>query len=67
MSEKPQNPNKAVPGATYEVTPMGSLGLLAIGDVGLRAWREAREKAGWKPGQSRPDVGPEDNSKEETE
>jgi len=39
----------------YEVTPVGSLGLLALGDVGLKAWREARDKAGWKPGQGRPD------------
>jgi hypothetical protein len=29
---------------SYTVTPQGSLGLLALGDVGVRLWREAREK-----------------------
>lgn len=29
---------------SYTVTPQGSLGLLALGDVGIRLWREAREK-----------------------
>ncbi|WP_156115592.1 hypothetical protein [Psychroserpens sp. Hel_I_66] len=32
----------------FEITEKGSLGLLALGDIGLRAWRkfkkEAREK-----------------------
>ena len=32
----------------YEVTPLGSLGLLALGDVGLQAWRKARAEAGEK-------------------
>jgi len=35
----------------YTVPPAGSLGLLALGDVGLKAWREAREKAGWSKDQ----------------
>ena len=32
-------------GAPYEVTPEGSLGLLALGDVGLAVWRQVRQKA----------------------
>ena len=32
-------------GDKYEVTPLGSLGLLALGDVGIKLWREARKKA----------------------
>jgi hypothetical protein len=32
-------------GEAYEVSPLGSLGLLALGDLGLNAWRESREKA----------------------
>ncbi len=28
-----------------EITEKGSLGLLALGDVGLRAWREVKKKA----------------------
>ena len=27
-----------------EITPQGSLGLLALGSVGLRKWREVRDK-----------------------
>jgi len=29
----------------FEVTEKGSLGLLAIGDLGLRAWRKVRKEA----------------------
>jgi hypothetical protein len=25
----------------YEITPQGSLGILALGDVGIRKWRAA--------------------------
>ncbi len=32
-------------GDTYEVTPEGSLGLLALGYQGLLKWREAKENA----------------------
>lgn len=32
------------PGDEYVVSAMGSLGLLALGDVGLKAWREKREE-----------------------
>lgn len=38
-------PVKLQPGEKYEVTPLGSLGLLALGDVGITLWREARRKA----------------------
>ncbi|MEO8069174.1 MAG: hypothetical protein ABI599_15860 [Flavobacteriales bacterium] len=31
-------------GVPYEVTPEGSLGLLALGYKGLMAWRAARRK-----------------------
>jgi hypothetical protein len=27
---------------TYKITPAGSLGLLALGDIGLRAWRKVK-------------------------
>ncbi|GAA4270669.1 hypothetical protein [Hyunsoonleella aestuarii] len=30
----------------YTITKKGSLGLLAYGDVGLRAWRKIRDKLG---------------------
>ncbi|GER60670.1 hypothetical protein [Patiriisocius marinus] len=33
-----------LPGKKVEITKDGSLGLLALGDVGLRAWREVRNK-----------------------
>ncbi len=36
-------------GQPYEVPPGGALGLLAIGWVGLRLWRENREEGGWAP------------------
>ncbi len=29
----------------YTVTPQGSLGLLALGDVGIKLWREAVVKS----------------------
>lgn len=32
-------------GKDYEINPEGSLGLLALGAIGLKAWREARQKA----------------------
>lgn len=28
----------------YDITPQGSLGLLALGDVGLREWRKAKNE-----------------------
>jgi hypothetical protein len=29
----------------YTITPQGSLGLLALGDIGIQEWRKAREKS----------------------
>lgn len=37
------NQEKDIP-KTYEVTAEGSLGLLAMGAVGIRAWRKKREE-----------------------
>ena len=38
LSPKPE----PQPGDVYEIPPEGSLGLLALGAVGLKAWREVR-------------------------
>jgi hypothetical protein len=40
MSKIKQNTNPA-----YKITVDGSLGLLALGDLGFRAWREIKNKA----------------------
>ncbi|MFT6500721.1 MAG: hypothetical protein ACJASQ_000830 [Crocinitomicaceae bacterium] len=45
MTEKKQSKNKV----TYEIPKEGSLGLLAYGDKGLRAWRKVRDKKNEKP------------------
>lgn len=37
---------KASDGIPYNVTAEGSIGMLALGAVGLKAWRIARIKAG---------------------
>ncbi|TVZ58782.1 hypothetical protein NA63_1290 [Flavobacteriaceae bacterium MAR_2010_105] len=29
----------------FQITPKGSLGLLALGDVGLRAWRKVKQES----------------------
>lgn len=29
----------------YKITEKGSLGLLALGDIGLRTWREVKKEA----------------------
>lgn len=44
--ENPANEQKApsVP-KNYEITVEGSLGLLALGAAGIRAWRKKREEA----------------------
>lgn len=31
-------------GKEFEVPPSGSLGLLALGNVGIRAWKKARKE-----------------------
>ena len=33
----------------YSITAEGSLGLLALGDLGLQKWREQRKKEGKDP------------------
>jgi len=35
--------NKNSEKALFEITPKGSLGLLAFGDIGLRAWRKVKQ------------------------
>jgi len=35
---------------TYKITEKGSLGLLALGDIGLRAWRKVKNEAQLKRG-----------------
>lgn len=41
MKEKQTKDN----GVAYDIPVKGSLGLLALGDRGLRAWREVKEEA----------------------
>ena len=41
-SQENKNPEKKE--FTYEVTAEGSLGLLALGAVGIRAWRKKRDE-----------------------
>lgn len=31
-----------------DIPPEGSLGLLALGDIGLKVWREARQRTGYE-------------------
>jgi hypothetical protein len=31
-------------GKNYKIPPGGTLGLLALGNIGVRAWKESREK-----------------------
>ena len=33
----------------YKIPPQGSLGLLALGDIGIKLWREKRKEAGKDP------------------
>lgn len=35
-------------GKEMDVPPEGSLGLLALGDIGLKVWREARLRTGYE-------------------
>lgn len=48
MSEEQKKNNDGKPGQNlpknYEVTAQGSLGLLALGAVGIKAWRKKREE-----------------------
>jgi len=46
-----EEPLKVIDRATgkeLEIPPEGSLGLLALGDVALKAWREVRIKSGYE-------------------
>lgn len=43
-SEKKDIPGPSTDNIQYEVTPEGSLGLLALGHIGLRLWREKRKE-----------------------
>lgn len=38
-----KNENKTKQNSQFIITPQGSLGLLAYGDIGLRAWRKVKE------------------------
>ena len=50
MAEKPIRESKSVniQGKEFIIPVEGSLGLLALGAIGLKAWRRAREKASKK-------------------
>ncbi|MFD2551964.1 hypothetical protein ACFSQP_09060 [Bizionia sediminis] len=37
--------NQAIKDKPVKITPAGSLGLLALGDIGLRAWREVKKES----------------------
>jgi hypothetical protein len=41
MTSKSIKPNKTI---EFAITEEGSLGLLAYGDIGLRAWRKVKKK-----------------------
>jgi hypothetical protein len=54
MSEQKQPKDQIIPppprpGDVYVIPPEGSLGLLALGAVGLKAWREKRDAVGFWP------------------
>lgn len=41
---KNKNPKKITyQGKQYNIPPGGSLGLLALGNIGVRAWKESRD------------------------
>ena len=44
MKNKPKT--KAI---SYKITPQGSLGVLALGDVGVTAWRKSKQQNEEKP------------------
>lgn len=45
MSEEQNTENMPQPGDVYDVPVEGSLGLLALGSVGLKAWRQKKREA----------------------
>ena len=52
-------------GHPYDVTAEGSLGLLALGDVGLMAWRQKRREASNVAEKGRPHRGENDLTRKE--
>ena len=40
-----ENNTKGNEKSTYNITEKGSLGLLAYGDIGLRAWRKVKQES----------------------
>lgn len=67
-----QDPRLALPEGTltgpdsqpFDVPPEGALGLLALGWVGLRLWREQRQHGGWAPAKPVPEAAPPDDQAE---
>lgn len=43
MKEAPKKRAITLNGKHFEVPPGGSLGLLALGNVGVRAWKQAKK------------------------
>ena len=42
---KKESQSKADNNSNYQITEKGSLGLLALGDIGLRAWRKVKKES----------------------
>ena len=42
--DKKKEPTFTIDGKPFTVPPGGSLGLLALGSVGIRAWKKARKE-----------------------
>ena len=40
--------SKKIEKSSYNITAKGSLGILAFGDIGLRAWRKAKQESNKK-------------------
>lgn len=40
--------NEMVPGAVFEIPPEGSLGMLAVGAVAVKPWRQKRIESGFE-------------------
>jgi hypothetical protein len=54
MSSK-ENKIITIKGSEFQVPPGGSLGLLALGNIGVRAWRRAQKEWKEKEGKERRD------------
>lgn len=44
MNKKQEPKEIKLNGKPFEVPPGGSLGVLALGNIGVRAWKKAKEK-----------------------